>query len=162
MKIFIEDYNLKKLSTKMHLLDKYCAIKKEISEVFSCEGIFIIDDSSFYKVVCVKDDYLIKESMFSLGCNKLLIDRSIINKEFAYQLPIDFIIEKKTIFHYCLNSISKDMITFVVKGVFHNVIDNCETDIFTPTDFYFETEDKNKIDDIFIKEELNVFLSILN
>ena len=70
------------------------------------------------------------------------------------QLPLEYILQKNTIFEYKINDKSK------LKLIIHGIYVNTEIKII---DFYFECPANNfHLDNLFFQEEINWFLSLLS
>ena len=142
MKIYFENYKLNKNIKKG--LDIYF-IYKNIN-FYSNEGIFLINNKKIFKLNIL--DKKIKKIKFNNY--NLLIDESEIINEISYQLPVTYI--STVSFYYKLYKTSN--IKFVIE---YSLVENDEN---KPINFYFEVSDF-EIDNLFIKEEINEFLSVL-
>ena len=82
----------------------------------------------------------------------IIVDNSITNKKEVNQIPVDSIIIPVKMLYYSTDKKSKIKLLIQISS---------ETDE-TILDFYFEINEDVDVNNIFIKNELNVFLSLLN
>lgn len=181
MKVYALNYDLNKISTAISELLKLKMIMTmtEGIEIYSTEGIFYIDNNNTYKLL-YNDKSITKVHHYYEEIN-LAIDKSVITKEITYQLPPKHLANpiKTFIFKKTLQS----KIKFVIIGSnVNNNNTNHNTSINTPftkqnfntdlqiivNDFYIDIQDNVDIQDdidlnnIFIKEDICEFLSMLN
>jgi len=155
MRIFIQNYSLSKLINKISLLKPYLVDTTSKLEIISNEGQYYIDNSKSYKkVVSDKSAKLYENYYNDLG---LLVDYSEIIIVETNQIPNYNIEMMSTYFYFALNETTKTK--FVVQA--YDVVTDDLTTI-RPFDFYFETEGDVEINNMFFKDEINVFLSLLN
>jgi hypothetical protein len=153
MKIFINNYNLNKLTKKINLLNTYSHGTKTNIEIISEDGIYYIDNNNFYKINIISDSLnKLKNDTF-----ELLLDKSTYNRENVHQLPLEHIVLNITTFYYVINPKSK--IKLVIEGKYEENINNNH---FIPTNFYFEVPNEKNNFEILDNDDLNVFFSILN
>lgn len=154
MKIFIDNYNLNKLTKKIKLLDRYLYGTKTNIEIISEDGIYYIDNNNFNKINIISDSLnKLKNDTF-----ELLLDKSIYNRENVHQLPLEHIVLNITTFYYVINAKSK--IKLVIEGKYEENTNN--NNHFIPTNFYFEVPNEKNNFEILDNDDLNVFFSILN
>ena len=156
MKIYIENYNIENLSKKMKGLNKYLTNKTNVVEVYSDEGIFVIDQQNIYKV-----DYLdkpIKKGKYisetSVAIN-MMIDTSETSRTIVNQLPPDNVILKTETQVYQINATSKTKL--IVISTLNKAVNE-----YKPHDFYFDVSNDIDINSPICKEDINVFLFHLN
>jgi hypothetical protein len=157
MKIYIQHYNLNNIAS----LDKYLYSETTHIDIYSNEGIFMVDNTQIFKLkITDKDVYKIENYgvNFSGSNNKhtLLIDESVIEKEPVFQIPQDHIAIKLTTFTYKMYQ--KSNVSLVIEGTYNQPGNNGRYDGFEPRDFYFISS-SNLTE---IKDNLCVFLSLLN
>ena len=156
MKIYIDNYNIENLPKKMKGLSKYLTNKTNVIEVYSEEGIFVIDQQNIYRV-----DYLDKPIKKGKYINEndivfnMIIDTSETTKTIMNQLPPDNVIMKTETHLYQINATSK------IKMVI-NLTLNKDVNEYKPYDFYFDVSNDIDINSLIFKEDINVFLFHLN
>jgi len=151
MKIFVKDYNLFNIKKIIHLLDKYLVNKTNFCDVYSKEGHFNIDSNKIYKIE--HTDVISKIYTKYSGNFNIIVDNSISNKSETFQIPVDSIVIPISVLQYSLDKKSKLKLLLIQMNN-----DSDETIL----DFYFEINEEIDVNNIFIKNELNVFLSLLN
>lgn len=156
MKIYIENYNIENLSKKMKGLNKYLTNKTNVIEVYSDEGIFVIDQQNIYKV-----DYLdkpIKKGKYISDTSavfNMIIDTTETTKAIVNQMPPDNVIIKTETQVYQINASSKTKL--VVISTLNKAVNE-----YKPCDFYFDVSNDIDINSQIFKEDINVFLFHLN
>ena len=156
MKIYIENYNIENLSKKMKGLNKYLTNKTNVIEVYSDEGIFVIDQQNIYNV-----DYLdkpIKNGKYISETGtvfNMIIDTSETTRTIVNQLPPDNIIMKTETHVYEINATSKTKLVVILTL-------NKAINEYKPYDFYFDVSNDIDINSPIFKEDINVFLFHLN
>jgi len=162
MKIFVKNYDIKTLDKFMKLLDKYY-ISSEINiQLYSKEGIFTVDNNAFFKIKTIDKDIVVVKNYYKSFT--LLIDHSINTYENSHQLPVEHM--AFTIKKCCFATNNTSKIKLIIEG--NNDIENSTNMSFSkeynmvPSNFYFDISDEIDINNDFVKQELNVFLSLLN
>jgi len=136
---------IKKKHSNLERLDTYFYKSKEVTYLYSHEGIFIIDGNTIGK--CSIIDHPITEKPNYFQDETLLVDPSVIKIDYTnQQIPYSHEIIKKREMNYRLRE--NAMITFRIE-----LVDN---EIF---DYYFIT--KENIDNYSIKTDIDTFLSLL-
>ena len=163
MKLFIDSYNIQDLLKKIPQLDKYNVKHKSQMEIYSDEGIYIVDDIKLFKLI-INDQPIVTIKNYYNKCN-LIIDKSTVKTIETTQVPPFHLSLQTVIFYYSL--VEKSNIKLVIQGKYDlKELINSEKDDkyygFLPCDFYFEVSDEVDINNILFKEEFNVFLSLLN
>jgi len=151
MRIFIKDYDIFKLKDKIKTLDKYLVNAKTNYEAFSKEGQFFIDSINTYKLV--QNDKKPKTIEKYSNNYDIIVDYTTTTKVEVTQIPADILIIYVKNLYYSLDKNSK--IKMLIK--ISNDIE--EVNIL---DFYLEINEEVDLNNIFIKDEINVFLSMLN
>ena len=163
-KIYLNDCKPSLLTKKFIKLDEYFRRTEKYTEILSPDGIFSIENEKMYKLKPI-DKEIVTHSFENF---ELLLDNSYFEREIVLsQIPYDNITFAYHRFYYSQEPIGKNtFLIFVVEGVYENnnnnnkINDNKDKYLnFTPTNFYFLMNEK--FDNILIKKELNVFLSIL-
>jgi len=162
MKIFVKNYDIKSLHKFMKLLDKYY-ISSEINiQLYSKEGIFTVDNNNFLKMNTIDKEIVVVKNYYKSFT--LLIDHSINTYENSNQLPVEHM--AFTLKKCCFATNNKSKIKLIIEG--NNDIANSTNMSFSkeynmvPSNFYFDISDEIDINNDFVKQELNVFLSLLN
>lgn len=167
MRVYVEDLEPKNITrAKLAKLREYYSGKNDVIEVFSEKGMYLVENSKIWKFVSANDKItkIVEDGV------SFLVDETNIEKKVHSQIPFDHSINKKTIFTYNMRNIR-----LLVEGYYEenritilNVdkIDADKSDIynnFIVDNFYFEPKqpDKIGINNSFVKNEINVFLSIL-
>jgi hypothetical protein len=151
MKLYIENYTAQRLANKMSVFNKYLIDTSEYLETYSNEAAYCIKNNKIYKIN-ILDKKIIKYEKYYKNYT-IVLDKSETIFEEAYQISADHIILDIKASYFAL---SKDsIITFIVIE-YKNGLD------FIIFDFYFEINEKVDIENKLFKEEINVFLSMLN
>ena len=156
MKIYIDNYNIDDLPKKMKNLSKHLMNKTNTIEVYSDEGIFVIDQQNIYKVAHL--DKPIKNVKYINETNTIfdmMIDSSETTSTIVNQLPPDNVIMKTETQVYQTSPTSK------VKLVIISLL-NRQLNEYKPHDFYFDVSNDIDINSPIFKEDINVFLFHLN
>jgi len=163
MKIYVCNYEATKLTEILSQLDKYFSRTELKYEMYSEQGMFIVNNNKTYSMKINMD----KTEKFENYIDDwdLWVDSSEITYELASQIPVDILVEPIIGFVYEMDKKSK--IKMIVDGLYDANISIQVTKInkykgFVPRDFYFYIEGKTNMNDLNIKEELNEFLSLLN
>ena len=155
MKIYIEDYKLSNLVKKISSLKKYLVETKSILEISSNDGEYYIDNANVYKIINI--DKSIKRYDIYYKNLSLIVDYSYTTNIETNQIANNNIEILFKYYYFALNK-SSDL-KLVIKAINENVDD---LNNINPVDFYFEKDGYAEINTIFFKDEINVFLSLLN
>jgi len=160
-RIYIQNYDPLLLRKKLSILDEYFRKQETVVELVSPDGLFTVENGNLYKMKSVDKEIITNDFE---GC-KLLIDSSYFEKEPVYsQIPYDHINLDIVKFYYSQEPAGKiPFIRLVVEGLINKNNDKpCvkKYDNFTPTNFYFLANES--FENVLVKKELNVFLSMLN
>ena len=153
MKIYIKDYNIKTVASKLPLFKKYNKSITEYMEIYSTEGIFLIDNSQFLRLNYL--DCQIQTINNYYKNFSLLIDPTTIILEKIHQLPTEHIVVPVTKQIFYIDNQSP------IKLIYETTSGNTSHDII-PYNFYFELNNNIDINNELIKKELIVFLSLFN
>jgi hypothetical protein len=173
-KIYIQDFHPKNLLNKLPLLDEYFKSQITDTAMYSInEGLFCINNKGVYELKQIdKPVKHYKNYYRDLNTNKtvnLILDESYYEKTMVLsQLPADYLYITTTVFEFYSNPKVKLIVEGNLppkeiidpKSAIMQLSSKSRYSNFTPTDFYFQTNED--IENYFIKEELNVFLSMLN
>jgi len=162
-KIYIKDFDTASLRKKLSKLDEYFRNQEITVELVSPEGLFTIENNKLFKLKPV--DKEIVEHEFE-GFT-LLFDNSYFEKEFIFShVPYDHINIDVVKFYYGQENLGKkSFLRMVVEGLYENETKIGKSDgkdkysDFLPTNFYFLANES--FDNVLVKKELNVFLSML-
>jgi hypothetical protein len=151
MKIYINNYNIDNLSKKLKGLNEYLINKTNSIEIYSDEGIYLVDENNIYNITYL--DRPIEKINYTDSI-EMSIDLSTTNSIIVNQLPSDNIILKLATYTYkiCPRSKVKLIINFTLNK-------NME---YKPYNFYFDVLDDIDINGPIFKEDINVFLFHLN
>lgn len=155
MKLYIEDYKFSNLVKRLSSLKKYLVDTKTRLEISSNDGEYYIDNSRVYKII-ISDETPKRYEQYYKNLN-LIVDFSYTTIIETNQIPnnnIEFVFKY---LYFALNKSSK--LKLVIKTL-NETVDDINNII--PVDFYFEKEGNDEINTIFFKDEINVFLSLLN
>lgn len=165
-KIFIKDYDPLLLKKKFVKLDNYFRNKEITVELVSPDGLFLIESNKLWKMKPVDKDIVVH----NFEEFDLLFDESYFEKELVYsQIPYDHVNIDVVKFYYGQEaSGKKSFLRLVIEGLYdsdnnskigENKLHSDKYFNFTPTNFYFLVSES--FDNILVKKELNVFLSML-
>lgn len=143
MKLYIEDYDMKKLLKKIKTISKKIPPNKKSIEIFYSEqGMYEVTSNDVFKLNIENE----KTQRFIENGFKWITDESILLRENVFQIPVEHIKVNLTQFIFSLEPNSK--VKFIIE-----FLENQENNI---VDFYFDIF-KNDIP----WQEINVFLSML-
>uniref|UniRef100_A0A6C0ES30 Uncharacterized protein n=1 Tax=viral metagenome TaxID=1070528 RepID=A0A6C0ES30_9ZZZZ len=160
MKIYIIFDNLLKLSKQFVLLEPYYIESYIVYEIFSKEGMYIIDSKNTFKLNNT-DNRVIHFKNYYKNIS-LEVDYSYINKIKVYQIPNDHIQISYKYFVFKLSSNSKIKLIIQTVCDTENIVNILPLNSIIPSDIYFESNEDIDLNNHLIKEEINVFLSHLN
>ena len=152
MKVYIENYNILKISKKLKQLSGLFVNNSYRKEIYSVEGIFTIDKNNLYKITYL-DGEISKIPKYIDNVN-IIIDKSEETREIVNQLPFDNFILNLETRNYVINPQSK--IKLVIDFI---ITDNMNPE---PYNFYIDIPNIVDINSHLFKEDLNVFLFHLN
>jgi hypothetical protein len=168
MKIYIDHFNLLALPDIIKTLSKYQTSSEEYLQLYSPEGIYLIDQSSTMKLNPVDHNIIILKNFYEDFT--LIVDPSFYIVEKVTQIHPEHITKmmKREIFDLKDKS-SKNVIKLVIESEKinepdsgFNFLNNNSENGYVPKDIYFELPNGSDIKDALVKEELIVFLSLLN
>ena len=160
MRLYIIEFNMKRLYNKLHALDNYYVEKKIVHEIYSDEGMYHVNDKNICKLY-VTDNYTIEIPNY-IDDHNIIIDYSTIHYKEQKQLPPDHILLSTIEYYY--QASHRSPIQLVITGNYDPSIDENTPDrykYFIPTDFYFEILDRIDVNGQMCKDEINELLSLL-
>jgi hypothetical protein len=171
MKIYINHFNLLVLPDLLKNLSKYKINSEEYWQIYSTEGIYLIDQSSTMKLKPVDNDIIILKNFYEKFT--LIVDPSFYIIEKVTQIPPEHIKTRVKKEYFKMDDkfiTNKNLIKLVIESekvddsgsVFNFFNNNNYEDGYIPKDIYFELPNGSDIKDALVKEELIVFLSLLN
>ena len=154
MKIYINNLNLDIINDISELFKEYLINSETYIKLYTNEGIYRIEDKQIYFLdVCDKQIKIVEDYYNNFT---LVIDPSFFHKQVCSSIHgethLSFQIFKK---YYKLYKSSN--ISLIIKYLSNNINQK-----LTPNDMYFECNKDIDINDIFVKNELIEFLSLLN
>ena len=152
MKLYIENYDILKISKKQKQLSSLFINNSYKKEIYSNEGIFTTDKNNLYKITYL-DGEISKIPKYIDNIN-IVIDKSEETREIVNQLPFENFILNLETRNYVLNPQSK--IKLVIDFL---ITDNMDPE---PYNFYIDIPNIVDINSPLFKEDLNVFLFHLN
>ena len=162
MKIYINNLNIELLSNIMIAINEQYIDSETYIQVYSKDGIYQINDNKINKLNAVDTDIEIHNN-YSENYT-LIVDPSYFTNSIVNKIPIEHTATK---IKRCFFQINKNSdIKLVVEGnVIEETVFNKTHDKnygISPIDLYFEVDNNIDINDALIKNEINVFLSLLN
>lgn len=153
MRIYIKDYNIKNIINKLHILEKYYNEYDKFINIYSSEGIYFITNNILNKINYNDKKIIYKENYYDK--KTIIIDNSNAEYEETCQIPPNHL--KMEIHKYSYFIDKKSKIKLVIE---------CDKDLNKTNiliyDLYLELPEKTDVDDVFVKKDLIVFLSLLN
>jgi len=166
MKIYIDHFNLHILPDIIKTLSKYKDNSEDYLQLYSPEGIYLIDQNSTMKLKPVDHDIIILKQFYKELT--LIVDPSYYIIEKTNQISPEHIIAKvkKEIYKFPNTNLIKLVIESEKvnepESMFNFLNKNNSENGYIPKDIYFELPNGSNIKDALVKEELIVFLSNLN
>jgi hypothetical protein len=149
MKIYINNFNLTILNNLQKTLAELLVETNIYSEVYTNESIYHIDKKNIFYLEPKDGEITVHKNYFNNIT--LIVDESYFEKtQDTSILGSEHIHKTITKRNYRLHPKSK--INLVIEIA----------DINTPNDIYFQTEERIDVKDIFVKQEIIEFLSLLN
>ena len=154
MKIYINNLNLNFLKDIQGILEKHYINCENYIQLYTNEGFFRIEKNNIYSLEPVDIDVKIYEKYFN-----------------DFTLIVDLSYFKKTSItciygnNHLSTSIKRDIYKINKQSKLQLVIENHESDLsghYNPSDIYFELDGNNNINELFIKQDIIEFLSLLN
>ena len=161
MKLYINNLNLEILSDIMKIYNDYYIKSETYIQIYSNDCIYKIDNSCITKLNSTDID--IKKLQNYYNNFTLIVDPSYFISQTVNQISPNHISTKmkRNIYKINNNSNLQLVIECEVKEE-HNYFKNTTESIIIPTDMYFELPNDSNINDTLVKNEIIVFLSLLN
>jgi hypothetical protein len=153
MRVYINNFNLDILNDISDLFKEYMINSETYIRLYTNEGIYHIEGKKIFLLEPCDKDIKIFDNYY----NKisLIVDTSFFNKQICTSVHGDTHLSLQTKKNtYQINPSCE--IKMVIEYISNN------DGKFIPNDIYFETEKDIDINDLFIKKEINEFLSVLN
>jgi len=156
MKLYINCLNLDRLPIIMNSLKEYYISSKTYVNIYSVDGLYEINNSTTNKLIPLDNNIIIMNNYYKDFC--IIADPSYFNMEPTNQINPNNISTKMKKCFFQINK--KSVIKLIIEG---EIIDNNSSDLnINPYDIYFELPNDTNIHDPLVKEEIIVFLSLLN
>ena len=154
MKIYINNFNLNILKDIQDTLQKEFINSENYIQLYTNEGIFRIEKNIIYSLDPVDIDIKIYERYFHDFT--LIVDLSYFKKNTITTINGNI---------HLSTSIKKNFYKINKQSKLQLVIENIEqinSGHYIPSDIYFELDGSNDINELFIKQDIIEFLSVLN
>lgn len=161
-KIYIQNFSIEQFKQVLNRIDIYFKSQRDNVHLYSKEeGIFLIENGSFFqlkqmdKPIKYYKDFIEIKNALNNASFSLILDESYYEKTpVVSQIPIDYVSVPVTTFEFY----NSPFLKFIVEGNKYGLQGSSRYETFTPLNFYFKTNED--IENYFVKEELNVFLSL--
>ncbi len=154
MKIYIDNLNLNFLKDIQSLLKNNFVNSEQYIRIFTNEGIYQIEQNNIFNLSPFDADIKIYKNYYKNFT--MIVDNSYFKKESVLSIYGN---------NHLSSNIRRDIYKLNKQSKFNIVIENNDSKIlgnFMPIDFYFESNENIDINELFIKQEINEFLSLLN
>jgi len=148
MRVYIENYAIQNVGAKLHLLHKYFASSLETIEIYSPEGLFVIDENKMYKLNNITDVPLNRIETPYTNIY-LIIDHSHYIKKEVHQVPFQHIKQNITSLVYYIHPELQLIVEckHTTNDKFSHSSKN-NYDHFIPHSMYFTNYQKDKINGV--------------
>jgi hypothetical protein len=155
MKIYINNLNLDIINNIIDIFKDYLVYSENLLNVYTDQGIYMINDKDVFILTPIDKDIQMFENYYKNFT--LILDPSFLNKEQTTSINGETHLSIK---------IKKDFYKMNKKTNIQMIVEyNNNNNKVVPNDIYFEIDKNNDINDInelFIKNEIIEFLSLLN
>lgn len=164
MKIYMPDFVINNIKNKLSDLEPYYNKSDKHHLLYSDSGIYSIKDNSVIQLV--PNDADIVSHLFNDKIKLILDNSEFISHKVHSYIPAQHTLLNKTFFHYTIGS--STILSLIIEGTYDNISLNSDINYkdlnnkyynFIPDDIYFYTNEN--IENILLKKELNVFISVL-
>jgi hypothetical protein len=154
MKIYINNFNLNNIYNIQKSLTDILVDTQNYTELYTNESIYYIDFKNIFSLEAKDGEISVYNNYFNNI--SLIVDNSYFKKKPETSINGNVHLHKKIKKNtYKLNA--KSNLSFVIE-----MVDNLYNNIYVPNDVYFEYYKTFDIKELFIKQELIEFLSLLN
>ena len=168
MKIYINHFNLSYLNSLLKILNNYHLKTENYLQIYSPDGVFIVNETETLQLKANDNDIITLNNFYNNFT--LIVDNSFYDEERVFQIPTKYIAIKIKKDTFTLNNdknsklklIIEMEIPFKTEEGFNFLNKNKDINDLQFKDIYFELPNETNIDNILVKEELFVFLSLLN
>jgi len=161
MKIFINHFNIEALPNILTNFNDKLIKTETYVQIYSLYGIYQINSSKIIKLNTVDSDISIFKDYYKNFT--LIVDKSYFTEEFTNVIPPEHISTKTQKCSFELHKNSS--IKLVIESAYvedNNIFNKHNSFSIVPNNIYFEGGTNLDINDALVKEELIVFLSLLN
>jgi hypothetical protein len=154
MKIYINNLNLDIINNIIDIFKDYLVYSENILNVYTDQGIYMINDKDVFLLTPIDKDIQMFENYYKNFT--LILDPSFLNKEQTSSVNGETHLSVK---------IKKDFYKINKKTDIQMIVEynnNNNNNKLVPNDIYFEIDKNNDINELFIKNEIIEFLSLLN
>lgn len=177
MRIYIENYQPSKITSIIlsKNIEPFFRKKNSVCEIYSPEGIYILQNNKTYKMSCEKGkkprkvlNYFDENSKYK----NIIIDYSLVKNDTQYyHIPLEHVCCKTETFIYSRSE--KSQVELLVKGFYQKKeieLNKKETNHYlntdkylnlVVTDFYFNIKDDLELNDINLRDDLEFFYNLL-
>jgi hypothetical protein len=154
MKIYVNNFNLNSLPAIQRILTDILFETQNYVEVYTNESMYHVDDKNIYLLEAKDGEITVHKNYFN--DISLIVDNSYF-KRIAYTNINGNVHLHKKIKKNIFKLNSKSKLNFIIE-----MVSNLDNTAFIPNDVYFESYEIVDIKELFIKQELIEFLSLLN
>ena len=164
--IYLQDFPIRNINKNL-LETLEVHYKKTIKNrfLYSDDGIYYYDSDQIFKLTpCDKEPFIYNKDNYNA-----IVDSSFYEKKEVYsQIPSNHDWVDSVSFCYCIGE--KSQVYFVIEGTYKRdkITLNTTTQMihskyhnFVPLECYFSTKDPQIMDNILLKKELNMFISLI-
>jgi len=152
MKIYINNFNINLLDIISRTCKNYLVNTDTYIKLYTNEGVYRIEDKKIYMLDICDKDIIIMDNYYE--DYQLIVDPSFYHKHLVTSIYGETHLSFRTVKqYYKIHNASK--LQMIIKYISDN-------EKMIPNDIYFELKDDDNFDNIFIKQEIIEFLSLLN
>lgn len=151
MKIYINNLNLDIINNIIDIFKDYLVYSENLLNVYTDQGIYMINDKDVFLLTPIDKDIQMFENYYKNFT--LILDPSFLNKEQTTSVNGET---------HLMIKIKKDYYKINKKTDIQMIVEYNNNNKLVPNDIYFEIDKNNDINELFIKNEIIEFLSLLN